>query len=1524
MRVSTLGDVRGRRRATGLVLGLTFFLSLGVGLVRGELSATDDFESYTGNPTDTAGGSGNWTTNWRGCLQFDGGTFLSTAAKINPSPDEQSYGLYGSGGSNGTGVRRAFTTSAGQLRFRWSYRADYNVTADDGNPALARRIAFTLRNGDNADHFNGQRLSFFFAEGSNNFQWYDGTDRDTNAVTFGVGHVYDFDVIVSTGLRTYTLVVSNRNTGGNFKYNGSWTTGSAGDTLSSLSFLMRGPTGAGNDAFLDGVSVTRYGVPWPGGAAAGYASDPASRIHHYKEQAVIGNGYILCMLDMNGTLYDLNYPSVGVRQGTGTANEGYRGPEEFPNCPSLDRQANGQMNVIAGMGGIGLIQSGTNSIHWLKNQNGTDYVDVGQKWLSDDVNVVYTTNRLNITGHNILVQQYDFVPSVNALPVVSDCPGSGCRTNYGVYIKRVLLTNLESSSRTIDFYYDINFNVKGANIDDVMYWEDTVGGFPYKAMIVYDNTSRVITGTGCGPNGYGDDGAGNFDASKNYNPTSFGSYTRNASVYFATVMKLVTNVTTGAGEPADGSWRDHTPSDNQEGWIGKRLTLGPGETKEIDVMIVGSWDDFPGATGTHNFWGRPIIEWFYTNSMASVQTTTEGYWSNWVNSGVTIDFPGDYYDRLWKRQMLIAATHQDAVTGAIIAGSHNGAYYFCWPRDGCYAAITFARNGFTNEAVKFIRFLRDFAYRDTDTGIGDKGFFYQKYTTDGYQVWTAPQVDETASVPWTLYYIYSLTGDAAFLTNNWNLAYTSARAASEDSAINPSGLYFDDTYNLMFSNNVWEDQNMLSIYGNAAVVRGLFDASRIAHIVGQAGWATTFSNRAVNIRDNGLIPRITNNVEAADISLLGLTIPYEVFSPTNSFMTNIVEKIHGRQTSCGSCPGGPYTDNLVETSGDIAGLVRRYNRKSTDASLDNYWNGGPWFLATSWYAEYFSRWQDYVPGKLMITTNLYLLNLLTNKMDHMLVGAEQIAPAGAEKYSGFKLQTSWPNLWEADTTMVDQMSMFLDFKPYAGDNVAYFAPKLPIGWNRIAYRNMLFRNHRFDIAVAETNVAPQATTNVIATIHKKNTGTFTTDIILRVPVDQISNANHIVVALTNEFLAGSSLNGFTSSVNSNSGGIRITGPLLHATGTNILAVYPDSEKQGVPDFWKAQHGFPASTPASSNMVNGMTLKQSYLAGVDPNVAGSRFILTNITVTPAGTVTIEWRSWQDGTTVPRTYDVYRTDGPFGDASVWTRIASNVSAAGITTSLSNDASASTVTQRFYRVTIFNRSNEVTTAEIVGVHRLTLREGRNFVGLSMLPGTNTLLSVLGTNQLPQGATESTATVVDIWDQVGQVFTNTARYWLATGTSGWRRSNDSAPSNDVLLDSNKGLVITIRAGHGNQTLRLTGFVPTSTQIQTVQSNGYSVVTSRYPRPVSLNASGLLASGFTGGNSLVTSDNLLFFNPVTQQFDIKIWYDSGGNVWRNEDASFATKQLEPGEAFLIRRRERPTNMIWTNPVPYSVPLLGP
>src|SRR5206468_728903 len=118
-----------------------------------------------------------------------------------------------------------------------------------------------------------------------------------------------------------------------------------------------------------------------------------------------------------------------------------------------------------------------------------------------------------------------------------------------------------------------------------------------------------------------------------------------------------------------------------------------------------------------------------------------------------------------------------------------------------------------------------------------------------------------------------------------------------------------------------------------------------------------------------------------------------------------------------------------------------------------------------------------------------------------------------------------------------------------------------------------------------------------------------------------------------------------------------------------------------------------------------------------------------------------------------------------------------------------------------------------------------------------------------LPAATTESAATVADVWDQTGQTLTN--RYWLSNvaGFSGWRHA-DFSDANNLPIDANKGLIVTLRSGTG--LLSVAGFVPIAAQMQTVQNNGYSLVASRFPMPVALTNSGLAASGFVGGTSLV------------------------------------------------------------------------
>jgi len=244
------------------------------GRAYGQLLASDDFEGYVGSPVGQSGGSGDWTGNWGTNTQYDGGNFLNTDSKID---GVKVLGSYGSSGTSGTSVSRPFPDCTSNLTIRFSMRADYDV-ASTGVPASARRMAFTVRSFNGSSHFDNQRISFFFAAGSANFQWYDGVDRTNSAVVFATNQVYDVVVAMQPVSRNYQFTASNRTTGAAFSHSGAWITGSAGQPVGSVAFLMRGPAGGGNDAFLDNVEIsspdyaasTALGLPITEGATWRY------------------------------------------------------------------------------------------------------------------------------------------------------------------------------------------------------------------------------------------------------------------------------------------------------------------------------------------------------------------------------------------------------------------------------------------------------------------------------------------------------------------------------------------------------------------------------------------------------------------------------------------------------------------------------------------------------------------------------------------------------------------------------------------------------------------------------------------------------------------------------------------------------------------------------------------------------------------------------------------------------------------------------------------------------------------------------------------------------------------------------------------------------------------------------------------------------------------------------------------------------------------------------------------------------
>jgi GH15 family glucan-1,4-alpha-glucosidase len=858
-----------------------------------------------------------------------------------------------------------------------------------------------------------------------------------------------------------------------------------------------GNVGGSPEVFANGGQVFEWTnkLAWPGAGAP----DPNPSVGYppyyaWKEEGVVGNNYINVMLDQNGAVYDIYYPSAGCVRGMGTKNEGYvDGLDTFP--PLLPPGDRGQMNLNQAFAGIRV--NGTTT-YWQTNENGVGYSDVDQNYVPE-TNVIATTQRLTALGKDILVQQFDFSPKGIAFPT-----DDGGDPNRGIYVKRYILTNQSGSAETVNFYFYADFALNGGDSFDDLFTDAGRG-----AMVARDTTQRFTSSSG------------------EYNPTTTGDYNKDVSVYLAASLKVLDSVGGATGTPATDFWSD-TSGDTDRGWLGVQVELPAGGSKEINVAFVGGFDNFPNATGTYDFQMDQIVDWFLSSNMSTVQAATETYWRDWLDDGVSIDTPDDDYDELFERGLLATALHLDGANGGIIAGMHNGAYPFVWPRDGVWAAVTLDRAGHTPEAEEIYRFLRDIAFR-AEEEPGRKAWWYQKYTTDGHIVWSAPQVDETSVYPWGTYYHYLVTGDLSFLDSHYATIFESGRAMSEDSSLD-TRIFYNDSTDLMYSNNLWEDSFDEFIYSNASVVRGLEDAARVADVLDQnvcpGGPGTCnyhndkalFEGRATAIR-GGLANRMSANFENTDISQLGTVYPFEVFDVNDPLVTLYVDRMNGvAMDTFGN------THPIVNFGGEWDGLINRYWG-------DTYWhntsgpnpNASPWFLTTMWYGCYYGVRQDTNPGKGDIDNHKYRLDLLVDRLGPIGFGAEQIAPSNSLLYPGqmdFVLQTAWPNAWESMAFFVDALMLFVDYVPDAPGNTLRIEPKLPTGWSSMTYRNLHVGTHRIDVTCTESDVYPIAHAN---TFTNRTGAAVDFDTHIRIPAGagvQAVARNGVPVAFTYDSATG--------------------------------------------------------------------------------------------------------------------------------------------------------------------------------------------------------------------------------------------------------------------------------------------------------------------------------------------------------------------------------------------------------------------
>ncbi|MCC6320436.1 MAG: hypothetical protein IT438_03245, partial [Phycisphaerales bacterium] len=317
------------------------------------------------------------------------------------------------------------------------------------------------------------------------------------------------------------------------------------------------------------------GITWPG-AGAGQPNPNAGYppVSFWKEEGVVGNNFINTMIDQNGTIYDVQYPGAGGVNGVGTRNEGYAGGfDTFPPFTS----GRGQMHVNQYMAGIRV--TGQGPTHWYSNPGAVSYSQVTQAYHPTSQTIT-TTRRLNPGGGggpNLFITQHDFSPrlTTTAYPTFND---GGARTNRMMHVQRHIIRNDGAAGAPIEFFLYGDWALNGGDGFDGAYDDAAlVNGQAAHAMIAYDNAG------------------GSANSRGEYNITTFSDYAKNVSLFLGAALKILPGVGSAGGNFAPATWRTLGSSDSGQGWIAVSYPLNPGQSVEIDVLIVGGYKDTAGV-----------------------------------------------------------------------------------------------------------------------------------------------------------------------------------------------------------------------------------------------------------------------------------------------------------------------------------------------------------------------------------------------------------------------------------------------------------------------------------------------------------------------------------------------------------------------------------------------------------------------------------------------------------------------------------------------------------------------------------------------------------------------------------------------------------------------------------------------------------------------------------------------------------------------------------------------------------------
>lgn len=350
---------------------------------------------------------------------------------------------------------------------------------------------------------------------------------------------------------------------------------------------------------------------------------------------------------------------------------------------------------------------------------------------------------------------------------------------------------------------------------------------------------------------------------------------------------------------------------------------------------------------------------------------TEKFWKDYIASANPIHTQREEIRALYHRSLLVFKLMSDKASGGLLAApeidedfTRCGRYAYCWGRDAAFITEALDKCGLTQVVDRFY----EWAVEVQD----EEGSWQQRYHMDGN---LAPswglQVDETGTLIWGMLRHYEATKEKDFLLKVWE---------SVEKGVNFLTGFIDPETGLPGASfDLWEERFGEHTYSSAAVCGGIQAGIRIAEILGidhknaeqwektwksikeamvshlwkedrkcflrsvrtkLNPWGNEYSEHTTMIKVNpkGYYRDVTLEDGTIDISLLGISVPYNIFDVNDEKVKYTVENIE-RVLSV------PHV-----------GGIKRYEH-------DNYVGGNPWVLTTLWVALYYIKVKEFEKAK---------------------------------------------------------------------------------------------------------------------------------------------------------------------------------------------------------------------------------------------------------------------------------------------------------------------------------------------------------------------------------------------------------------------------------------------------------------------------------------------------------------------------------------------------------------------------------